>query len=434
MKKLFKGFYSKTNEEFNILWENCLFIVDANVLLNFYRYPKQVSEELFSVFDSIKDRLWLPHQAALEFHRNRLRVIAEQRKKFDTVKSILSNTQSQLRNQLLKLELKKRHSSIETDSLLEEIDKLINNFNENLDTLQSEHPDIFEIDNVLERIDDLFSERIGSPFQKKEIEEIYIEAKERFSKHIPPGYEDRNKENQKEGAEFLYGGILYNRAYSDLVLWKQIIAKAKDDGYSYIIFITDDLKEDWWRIIELNGKKRLGPRPELIEEISREGKVSIFHMYNSERFTKYANTYLDIVVSSESLDQLRDIHQTEISRNKAVSKYPLQMTINPDFREMTAIDKYVEKAVEKAAYLKNTKEEAKGILKQWFYENYEDPANSCPYESREGGYQYIWGGPYSAGDELFHKFGHYIDEDLLDEVTEEIEEKCIEWSGIPRDF
>ncbi|MCG6518527.1 hypothetical protein MC008_26515, partial [Escherichia coli] len=26
------------------------------------------------------------------------------------------------------------------------------------------------------------------------------------------------------------------------------------------------------------------------------------------------------------------------------------------------------------------------VMKNWFFENFEDPANACPYESREGGY------------------------------------------------
>ena len=33
------------------------------------------------------------------------------------------------------------------------------------------------------------------------------------------------------------------------------------------------------------------------------------------------------------------------------------------------------------------------LMKEWFYENYEDPANRTPYESAEGGYIWIWGGP-----------------------------------------
>lgn len=37
-----------------------------------------------------------------------------------------------------------------------------------------------------------------------------------------------------------------------------------------------------------------------------------------------------------------------------------------------------------------------GVMRTWFLQNYEDPAERTPYESREGGYIWIWGGPYEA--------------------------------------
>lgn len=41
---------------------------------------------------------------------------------------------------------------------------------------------------------------------------------------------------------------------------------------------------------------------------------------------------------------------------------------------------------------------------EWFFENFEDPAESTPYESAEGGYQYIYGGPFDAYEELLAQF------------------------------
>ncbi|MET3972872.1 hypothetical protein ABIB94_007871 [Bradyrhizobium sp. JR7.2] len=42
------------------------------------------------------------------------------------------------------------------------------------------------------------------------------------------------------------------------------------------------------------------------------------------------------------------------------------------------------------------KDQKREVMIQWFSANYEDPAVSTPYESAEGGYQYIWGGPYET--------------------------------------
>lgn len=50
------------------------------------------------------------------------------------------------------------------------------------------------------------------------------------------------------------------------------------------------------------------------------------------------------------------------------------------------------------------------VMVEWFRENYEDPAQETPYDSGEGGYQYIWGGPYEAGEELYEYFDATDDE------------------------
>lgn len=43
-------------------------------------------------------------------------------------------------------------------------------------------------------------------------------------------------------------------------------------------------------------------------------------------------------------------------------------------------------------------EERVDAMVEWFFENFEDPAQETPYNGREGGYLYIHGGPYEAQD------------------------------------
>jgi hypothetical protein len=72
------------------------------------------------------------------------------------------------------------------------------------------------------------------------------------------------------------------------------------------------------------------------------------------------------------------------------------------------------------------------LMTGWFEENFEDPAERTPYESREGGYQWIWGGPYEARDELDGKFGDLVPETLIEEAVEIIEKNGItEWAPTP---
>lgn len=76
-------------------------------------------------------------------------------------------------------------------------------------------------------------------------------------------------------------------------------------------------------------------------------------------------------------------------------------------------------------------EEMKERMREWFFTYYEDPAQNCPYESKEGGYFYIWGGPYDARDVLTDQFsGEYPDE-IIEELVQELEAECWNWSGKP---
>ncbi|MDO9043512.1 MAG: hypothetical protein Q7U64_14405 [Desulfocapsaceae bacterium] len=68
------------------------------------------------------------------------------------------------------------------------------------------------------------------------------------------------------------------------------------------------------------------------------------------------------------------------------------------------------------------------VMRTWFFQNFEDPAERTPYESREGGYIWIWGGPYEAEDELGAEFGGLVDDDVIDELSKELGTICWEWA------
>lgn len=60
-------------------------------------------------------------------------------------------------------------------------------------------------------------------------------------------------------------------------------------------------------------------------------------------------------------------------------------------------------------------------MKEWFLERYEDPAENCPYESKEGGYFYLHGGPYNAEEVLSTEFSDRYFDDEIQEAAEELE-------------
>jgi len=82
------------------------------------------------------------------------------------------------------------------------------------------------------------------------------------------------------------------------------------------------------------------------------------------------------------------------------------------------------------------RERQQEYLIHWFHRNYEDPQNETPYADKDDetpyNYNYIWGGPYEAKDELWAEFGDFLPENLIDEVVEMVESDGItEWAPGP---
>ncbi|MGZ3630591.1 MAG: PIN-like domain-containing protein [Ktedonobacteraceae bacterium] len=159
---------------------------------------------------------------------------------------------------------------------------------------QSKYPNLLEDDYLLEKVTNLFNGRIGGKYLSKRLEEIYKEFEQRFRLQIPPGYRDKNP--KREGL----------KKYGDGVLWFQLIDYAKSHGKP-IILMTDDQKDDWWRI---DKGKTLGPRPELVEEIRSKASAA-FYMYNASQFMIYAKEFLGFQVKQEAIDEVRDVGQQD---------------------------------------------------------------------------------------------------------------------------
>ena len=96
--------------------------------------------------------------------------------------------------------------------------------------------------------------------------------------------------------------MIIQSEYGDLILWHQIIDKAKNEEKP-IIFVSDDKKDDWWW--EVKGKT-VGPRPELITEMQYEAGVQ-FYMYKTDRFVGYAGEYLKIQVDQGVVDEVQEV-------------------------------------------------------------------------------------------------------------------------------
>jgi hypothetical protein len=66
-------------------------------------------------------------------------------------------------------------------------------------------------------------------------------------------------------------------------------------------------------------------------------------------------------------------------------------------------------------------------MRTWFFENFEVPAEHTPYE---GGYVYIWGGPYYAAEELEAEFEGLVSDDVIKELEDDLRDISWEWAPV----
>ncbi|WP_175673293.1 hypothetical protein [Burkholderia ambifaria] len=76
-------------------------------------------------------------------------------------------------------------------------------------------------------------------------------------------------------------------------------------------------------------------------------------------------------------------------------------------------------------------------VRGWFLARFCDPAEGTPYNGREGGYQFVHGGPYDPADEIPDRFANVVDDDVIEEVVGELHSGVgDEWApirGVPTD-
>ena len=292
MKKGFPGYFANNNDDLDKLWDECLFVLDANVLLSLYRYSDSTRSDLLSVFDSLSARLWIPHQVAHEYLTNRLNVIGEQVKTYDdTIKKADALKKA--------LENANQHPFVKTETL-STCNTTFTLLTDELAENRLIHEKRISSDEIKDHLETLLDNRVGEEYSREQIEAALIDGKSRYDEKIPPGYCDA----KKGGDSSLF--VDKCRPYGDYIVWLQIIDKASTEKKS-VIFVTGDVKDDWW--ISFQGKT-VGPQPLLVQEfLSKTGQP--FYMYTPDRFLERASTYLKQETSQQTLNEIRDVREDE---------------------------------------------------------------------------------------------------------------------------
>jgi hypothetical protein len=295
----FKGFIGYTEEEFKDLWENAIFVVDTNILINFYKYTsKESTKSLFGILKKLKEneRLWIPHQVALEYFFNYEDNMYKQNEGYDLLEKDLRKLKEEAKKTLSTV--KSKHPYIMTGKFEFFIDDMEQSNKKLQELIKAEIRNLPDSSTIQQDILSLLDGIIGEPYSQEKINAIEKEGKERYQHNIPPGFKDKTEDKQVYRT---YGDFKYQQLYGDLIVWNQLIDKAKTEENSKpIIYITEDRKEDWW---EKHGGEIKRPHPQLIQEFLNKTQQK-FYMYRTDNFVRKAIEYLGYDVTEEQAQEV----------------------------------------------------------------------------------------------------------------------------------
>ncbi|MGQ7249565.1 PIN-like domain-containing protein [Halomonas sp. V046] len=322
MKNKFPGFVPKDEACIKEIWNSAIIVLDANVLLNIYRYSPDAKAELLDLFRKMKCRLWVPHRVLEEFFTNRLKVISDQIK-------LYNNSLAELRSFREKLDAKRSHPFVSPE-VQEDLHASFEKLNGDLESGMKSYEKLLTDDGALAEIVDLFTDCVGDSPEAGELDGLISEGERRYENKTPPGYKDWVKDK--------VGGTLSEKisAYGDYIVWTQLLKGVEGLGRP-VIFVTDDQKEDWWEIA--NGKL-ISARPELVQEFySASGQDILF--YTPERFLSRASVEFDVAEESSLAEETKQISRVNHVHSHSVNAGKIEEDLSESGRRGTINHEYL---------------------------------------------------------------------------------------------
>lgn len=248
----FAGFKIASPEEIDTALGEAVVAIDANVLLDLYRFRPQTSQDLIKTLSSLGDRLVVPHQALREFWRHRQRSQGSPRSATKTATDALAKSGRSMCDALTTWAKAVGVDDDELSELTGRVDGFLNALKGELQHVLEDADAGRAGDQILEQLEELLAGRVTPPLDHEEWTECLAEAKRRIEAEEPPGYKDA----EKQDSDSPEGGA------GDYLVWYQATRYAKELARDLLI-VTRDEKEDWWWRQQSDF---IGPRPELTLE------------------------------------------------------------------------------------------------------------------------------------------------------------------------
>lgn len=319
MRAEFIGYFEPTAEETQRLWSNALIALDTNVLLGLYRMPRSSREEIIDVLKMVRPRLWVPYHVMVEYHSNRLKVLQSEYAAAGEMAEHVGRAWSEFKSSISKEKYGERACWVEMSKYIEELGQQVVKM-KNLAKVERESYIAPRDEDVVRAfLQELLQGRIGArPANQQEVDVAEEVAKARYDKGLGPGALD----TAKTGVHYV-DGLQYQRQYGDYMVWSQILAHCKSQSVDDLIFVTSDIKDDWW--LETRGSGGKKPQPELVMEMRRVAGVTNFGMYTLATFARNARSHLGANLTKRTIEDAEKTedkprHTERLTRLRAISK------------------------------------------------------------------------------------------------------------------
>lgn len=266
-----------------------LIVFDTNVLLNVLRYTPSARRELLVVLKDLAHRCFVPYQVAVEYNRNRVRVVADRQTELQNISDEVDEINKSVRTVLNGF----RNRSTLRASDVPALEKSVTDF---LAALQSAHEEALrqydlEPDQLVGRVDEWTSEldsilagHVASRPSDDLLKADAEEAERRHRDSVAPGFKDANK--------------------GDYLWWAETLRHPKLPGGAVLVISDDSAKGDW--VYEERGIG-VGPQPVLIDDVQKAGGTDLVLLTTRDLLRLVGEIDPQRGVSGETLDESEKI-------------------------------------------------------------------------------------------------------------------------------
>lgn len=308
MRAEFLGYFEPSERDLSRLWKNAVIALDTNVLLGLYRMPEASRKEMLAVLRSVGERLWVPYHVLVEYHSNRLTTLREEFEAAEKMERDFRDAFMAFKAVVTNEKVTKRACWNDLSEKFNEIEAKAKELYAIAKKERANYIAPSQDDEIRDFLESLLAGRVGPrPLNQEAVNSAEAIAAERYQRGLGPGHLD----GKKDGTH-LVDGLIYNRQYGDYMVWAGLLDHCRSEKVQAAIFVTSDVKDDWW--LDTRGKAGKKPQPELVMEMRREAGVRDFGMYTLSTFAANAKNRLKLKVNDQTITDALQAEHVEPKR------------------------------------------------------------------------------------------------------------------------